>query len=84
MLYVEKDLSGVVKAVFDQWDLMKDELNYRILYCASARVSPGDIITIIEKCTPSFASPSLIKERLTMTSDGKDMQLGLSPHNGRP
>lgn len=84
MLYVEKDLSGVVKAVFDQWDLMKHELNHRVLYCASARVSPGDIISIIENCTPSFAFPILIKEELTVTSDGKDMQLGLSPYNRRP
>lgn len=83
MLYVEKDLSGVVKAVFDRWDSNKHELNHKVLYCASARVSPGDIIAIIEKCTTSFASPIHMKEELTMTSDRKDVQLGLSPYNRR-
>jgi hypothetical protein len=33
MLYVEKDLSAVAKAIFDQWDSAKDELNHKILYC---------------------------------------------------
>jgi hypothetical protein len=49
MLYVEKDLSGVAKAVFDQWDSKKDELNHKVLYCADARVSVGDIIACIER-----------------------------------
>lgn len=52
MLYVEKDLSAVTKAVFDQWDLKKDELNHKVLYCAGARVSPGDIISCIEGVRP--------------------------------
>jgi hypothetical protein len=51
MLYVEKDLSAVVKAVFDKWESKKHALNHKVLYCASARVSPGDIIAIIERCT---------------------------------
>jgi nucleoside-diphosphate-sugar epimerase len=51
MLYVEKDLSAIVKAVFDQWDLKKNELNHKILYCADSRVSPEDIIACIEKVT---------------------------------
>jgi hypothetical protein len=49
MLYVEKDLSGIVKAVFDKWDLKKEVLNHKILYCADARVSPDDIIACIER-----------------------------------
>jgi hypothetical protein len=49
MLYVEKDLSGVAKAIFDQWDSKKDELNHKVLYCADARVSVGDIIACIER-----------------------------------
>jgi len=51
MLYVEKDLSAIVKAVFDRWDSKKNELNHKILYCADARVSPGDIIECIERVT---------------------------------
>jgi hypothetical protein len=49
MLYVEKDLSAIAKAVFDQWDSKKHELNHKILYCSNARVSAGDIIACIEK-----------------------------------
>lgn len=49
MLYVEKDLSAVVKAVFDQWESKKNDLNHKILYCANARVSAEDIIECIER-----------------------------------
>jgi hypothetical protein len=49
MLYVEKDLSAVVKGVFDRWDSKKNELNHKILYCADARVSAEDIIKCIER-----------------------------------
>ena len=49
MLYVEKDLSAVAKAVFDQWDLKKAELNHKVLYCADARVSAEEIIACIER-----------------------------------
>lgn len=49
MLYVEKDLSAIAKAVFDQWDSKKHELNHKILYCADSRVSCGDIINCIER-----------------------------------
>ncbi|RDL37670.1 Uncharacterized protein BP5553_05103 [Venustampulla echinocandica] len=51
MLYVERDLSALAKAVFDQWDSKKNELNHKILYCANARVSAGDIIACIERVT---------------------------------
>lgn len=49
MLYVEKDLSGVSKAIFDQWDSKKHALNHKILYCADARVSGADIIACLER-----------------------------------
>jgi hypothetical protein len=49
MLYVEKDLSAVAKAVFDQWDTKKDELNHKILYCSDSRVSPAEIIACLER-----------------------------------
>lgn len=49
MLYVEKDLSGLSKAIFDQWDVKKDDLNHKVLYCADARVSPNDVIKCIER-----------------------------------
>jgi hypothetical protein len=49
MLYVEKDLSAVAKAIFDQWDSKKDELNHEILYCANARVSAAEVLACIER-----------------------------------
>jgi hypothetical protein len=49
MLYVEKDLSAVAKAVFDQWDTKKDELNHKVLYCSDSRVSPAEIIACLER-----------------------------------
>lgn len=56
MLYVEKDLSAIAKAVFDHWDSKKKELNHKILYCANARVSAGDIIECIERGTSPFST----------------------------
>lgn len=49
MLFVEKDLSGIAKAVFDQWDMKKIELTHRYLYCTDARVSPNEILACVEK-----------------------------------
>jgi len=51
MLYVEKDLSGIAKAVFDQWDSKKHQLNHKVLFCADARVSPADVIECLEQVT---------------------------------
>ena len=50
MLYVRKDLSAVVKAVFDHWDTRKDELNHQYLYVANARVTAQDILASVKKC----------------------------------
>lgn len=49
MLFVEKDLSGIAKAVFDQWDTRKTQLTHKYLYCTNARVSPNDILACVEK-----------------------------------
>jgi hypothetical protein len=49
MLYVEKDLSAISKAIFDHWDAKKHELNHKFLYCSNGRVSAGDIIACIER-----------------------------------
>ncbi|KAH9884115.1 NAD-P-binding protein [Cubamyces lactineus] len=51
MLYVQKDLSAVAKAVFDHWDARKDELNHQYLYVANARLTPRDILTSVKKVT---------------------------------
>jgi hypothetical protein len=51
MLYVEKDLSAIVKAVFDHWDERKDELDGTYLQASNARVRPMDVIAAIKKGT---------------------------------
>ncbi|RDX49776.1 NAD(P)-binding protein [Lentinus brumalis] len=51
MLYVQKDLSAVTKAVFDNWDARKDELNHQYLYVANARVTPRDILASVKELT---------------------------------
>lgn len=51
MLFVEKDLSAIAKAVLDQWDSRKALLTHKHLYCCDSRVSPNDIITCVEKLT---------------------------------
>ncbi|RPD56438.1 NAD-P-binding protein [Lentinus tigrinus ALCF2SS1-7] len=51
MLYVQKDLSAVTKAIFDHWDGRKDELNHQYLYVANARVAPRDVLASVKKLT---------------------------------
>lgn len=51
MLFVEKDLSGIARAVFDQWDCRGDQLNHKYLYCCDARVSPNDILDCVRRVT---------------------------------
>ncbi|KAI3390467.1 hypothetical protein diail_9567, partial [Diaporthe ilicicola] len=49
MLFVEKDLSGVAMAVFDQWGSKKNHLNHRYLYCSNARISADDILACVTR-----------------------------------
>lgn len=64
MLFVERDLSAVAKAVLDRWWGVEGEgvgeekdaphawrrrLTHRYLYCADARVSPRDILACVER-----------------------------------
>lgn len=70
MLYVQKDLSAVTKAVFDSWDTRKDELNHVYLYVANARVTPQEIIASVKKRQFSFSSfydPLLLLTRVAQS-----------------
>ncbi|KAJ0108032.1 NAD(P)-binding protein [Diaporthe amygdali] len=49
MLFVEKDLSGIAVAVFDQWESKKDQLIHKYLYCSNARISPNDIVACVQR-----------------------------------
>ncbi|RHZ69812.1 hypothetical protein CDV55_106923 [Aspergillus turcosus] len=72
MLYVEKDLSALVKAVFDQWDERKDELTEKYLYVGSAPSTPMDVVAAIEKASGKkcnyvvLPTSTGVKERDTM------------------
>ena len=49
MLWVERDLAAVCKAIFDNWDLRKDDLNHQYLFASSVRMSCNELVAIIQK-----------------------------------
>ena len=51
MLYVEKDLSAIVKALFDKWPERKDELQWKYLHATNARLKPSEVCKAAEKGT---------------------------------
>lgn len=52
MLYVEKDLSAIVKALLDQWPAKKQHLTHRYLHAASQpRLAPADILACVAATT---------------------------------
>jgi NmrA-like family len=61
MLYVEKDLSAIVKAVFDQWEKQQNELNGKYLQASNARVRPVDIVSSVEKGKVPWNEPALLE-----------------------
>ena len=68
MLWVEKDLAAVCKAVFDHWYARKMELNHQYLFASSVRMSYNELVAIIEKGEHMNLVPSLL---LTVSSDRK-------------
>ena len=55
MLWVERDLAAVCKAILDNWDLRKDELNHQYLFASSIRMSYNELVAIIEKGESSLS-----------------------------
>lgn len=49
MLWVERDLAAVVRAVFDRWVSAKETLLYKHLYAMDAVRTPNEICSIIER-----------------------------------
>jgi hypothetical protein len=49
MVWVEKDLAGVAKAVFDNWENRKDELRFRYLHAMDAVHTPGQVCEVIQR-----------------------------------
>jgi hypothetical protein len=49
MLWVERDLSAVCKALFDNWDARKEELNHQYVFASSVRMSANELIAMIQK-----------------------------------
>jgi hypothetical protein len=49
MLYVEKDLSAIVKAIFDEWPEKRDELQWKYLHATNARLKPSELCKAADK-----------------------------------
>ncbi|OSD08240.1 NAD-P-binding protein [Trametes coccinea BRFM310] len=85
MLYVQRDLSAVTLAVFDNWDARKDELNHQYLYVANARVTPLEILASVKKGSSSlshFKLTGLVVDHCAVT--GKDGVYEVLPSTGVP
>ena len=82
MLYVQKDLSAVTKAVFDNWDARKDEIAHRYLYVANARVTPLEILASVKKreCFPRASH--IFANACYLTVTGKDGTYSVLPTTG--
>lgn len=48
-LYVEKDLGAVCKAVFDNWDTRKSDLDGKYLLASGSRETPRHMVEVLEK-----------------------------------
>ena len=71
MLWVERDLAAVCKAVFDNWGLRKDELNHQYLFASSVWMSYNELVAIIEKGDDNHRPYA----RLTLHSDWETYQV---------
>lgn len=49
MVWIEKDLSAIAKAILDNWETKKPDLQYQHLFASSGRVTYGDLVRLIEK-----------------------------------
>ena len=49
MLWVERDLAAVAYAIFTQWDIKSEQLQYKYLLAADRRVSPAELTAIIQR-----------------------------------
>jgi hypothetical protein len=57
MLWVERDLSAIVKAVFDHWDTRKSQLMHHYLYAMGAVHTPTEVCAAIEKSESARIPP---------------------------
>jgi hypothetical protein len=49
MLWVERDLSAVCKAVFENWEKKKQILNHQYLFASSVRMSYNELVAMIQE-----------------------------------
>ena len=87
MLYVQKDLSAVTKAVFDNWDARKDEIAHRYLYVANARVTPLEILASVKKrelapLSPLPSASHILTNTYLFAVTGKDGTYSVLPTTG--
>ncbi|KAJ9497590.1 hypothetical protein H2202_007014 [Exophiala xenobiotica] len=51
MLWVQRDLSAIVKAILDSWDVRKQDLLHQYLYAMDAIHTPNEVCQTIERVT---------------------------------
>lgn len=56
MLWVERDLAAICKAIFDQWESKKAELHHQYFFAANGRWTYDDTVALIEKGKSSHTS----------------------------
>ncbi|KAK5217546.1 hypothetical protein LTR47_006123 [Exophiala xenobiotica] len=68
MLWVQRDLSAIVKAILDSWDVRKQDLLHQYLYAMDAIHTPNEVCQTIERAmssTPLF--------RMDLTADAQQL-----------
>ncbi|KAJ4215731.1 hypothetical protein NW759_009591 [Fusarium solani] len=84
-LYVEKDLSAVCKAVFDQWETKKASLDGKYFLASGARETMGQINTVLEKGNVSVSKVEVYMTNDTIESvSGKKVIYNVKPTCGIP
>jgi hypothetical protein len=49
MLWVQRDLSAIVKGILDNWDARKQDLLHQYLYAMDAIHTPNEVCQTIER-----------------------------------
>lgn len=91
-MYVEKDLGAICKAIFDQWDTKKDELDGKYFLASGARETQGQINEVLERgeiivkagcstLTPSSVSGKKVSFSTKPTTGIKDRDIMLQLYN---
>lgn len=82
MLWVERDLAAIVKAILDQWETAREKLLYKHLYAMDAVRTPHEICAIIEKGSNFLLSSHILKRADKNAVTGKPTRYVVLPSTG--